>query len=71
MDLSDRLIRLAYIPSVVTDVSYRGCSTSTLRPSGATLSSADERVLRRAQKIMERLRVDTSPIKEAILKYGM
>ena len=37
----------------------------------ATLLSSDVRTLRRAQKIMERLRVDTSPIKEAILKYGM
>ena len=67
MDLSDRLIELANMrPCVSEEVAYRG-STSPR----ATLSSSDERVLRRAQKIMERLRVDTSPIKEAILKYGM
>ena len=66
MDLSDRLIRLAHIPPIGEEVAYRG-SVSYRTP----LSSSDERVLRRAQKIMERLRVDTSSIKEAILKYGM
>ena len=67
MDLSDRLIELATMrPCVSEEVAYRGSIASR-----ATLTSSDERVLRRAQKIMERLRVDTTPIKEAILKYGM
>lgn len=67
MDLSDRLLQLAHVrPYAGEEVAYRG----SILPR-ATLSSSDEKVLRRAQKIMERLRVDTSPIKEAILKYGM
>ena len=70
-DLSNRLIRPVFIPSV--DVVYRGCGTSecTLRRTGASLSSSDERVLRRAQKIMERLHEDSGAIKGAILKHGV
>lgn len=50
---------------------FRGCSGScSLGRPNATLSSRDERVLRDAQRILDRLKEDTRPLERALRKHS-
>lgn len=54
------------------DDRYRGCSECNIseRSSTEKLSAVDEKTLRKAQKLLERLGEDTNACKRALLKHS-